>query len=1143
MCPDFPFLDDLVLPHAPAGEAGFCLDEVPGLCGYRLEKRLGAGGSGEVWKAVAAGGKAKAVKIVFGFAEERRGARELKSLMRIQELKHSSLLALETVAVVAGRAVIVTELADASLLDRFEQCRAAGQSGIPRDELLGYLAETAAALDYLQGDHALQHLDVKPENLLLFGPRVKVADFGLLKDLTDGNPSLINGMTPKYAAPEVFDGRPSLHSDQYSLAIVFQEMATGSPPFSGRTAAQLASQHLHSDPDLGALSPLERFAVGKALAKDPALRFSTCGEFVARLSPRPRTTVLVGGSSSAAVVRSPPMDQPAARSAAHDGRTLEVQAPEVVRLPPIDLGHQPPDYRPTIFLAIGHTGGRILSRLKQLLVERFGLEQVLPALQMLYIDTDVGAVNEITSASGVGRLAEAETLLLPIHSTWNYRERPVGQLGSLSRRWLYNIPRSQKTEGLRALGRLALLDHADRVKSRLLAAIQTATDSASLAATSAASGLFFRSCDPRVFIVASPGGGTGSGMLIDIAYLTRQLLIETGLSDDVIGILPFVSRGSQSGRDLTAANALACLQELRHFQLAGVYPGEPACGLAGFRERRPTFSHLYFLELGERLDDESFSEAANNVASYLALDAVTPAASFFAASREIDTTAEGDVELRTFALEALGSDSLDVSAQLVDQLCRAIALDWRGRAVAAAGSDAPAEKATAAADRLANAAYLHRLAAEKAGALGLDVRLMCKTILRLSEGRGQMIPAALVNHAISDLLDQRSGAPLGAEPPLAAVLSKIRQLAGLNSAGEGDVASTGTTSRTVLVATGQDHGQELAQTLEEWIVGLVDRAECRVAGAHQVAGWFRERLSGLVALAIGQVQEARQLREQLVASLGAPTQAVVVPGRPLAASVVEELRRYAQVLLQEATLEAVLKSLAIIEAFVFRASDRLRDLWQQLNRLADEFSEAGSTSAGAEQARLRGRAVDATTPLADCPGLVTSDIADEVKDVIERSFLNDDRTLGSVLARQSHLRPQLVAALRKTASQVVRKASRRSIMARLAQALEQGNDADIEQILGKCLTAMESVAGRSGGDVRPLLVLPDGPIGNRITERFLRITGQCPTLACDPQGELIAVYEIQRLPLVTVTNRLVRSRPECESLAARLHTRTDVNFV
>ena len=261
----------------------------------------------------------------------------------------------------------------------------------------------------------------------------------------------------------------------------------------------------------------------------------------------------------------------------------------MVRLPPVDLGRQPLDYRPVIFLAIGHTGGRVLSRLKQLLVERFGLEQQLPALQMLYIDTDVGAINEITSTTGGGRLAEAETLLLPIHSTWNYRERPVGQIGSLSRRWLYNIPRSQKTEGLRVLGRLALLDHADRVKSRLQAAIQTATDSASLAATTAASGLFFGSCDPRVFIVASPGGGTGSGMLIDIAYLTRQLLIETGLSDDVIGILPFVLRSGQSGRELTAGNALACLQELRHFQLAGVYPGEPACGLAGFRDAGPRF--------------------------------------------------------------------------------------------------------------------------------------------------------------------------------------------------------------------------------------------------------------------------------------------------------------------------------------------------------------------------------------------------------------------------------------------------------------------------------------------------------------------------------------------------------------------------
>ncbi|HEV2969480.1 MAG TPA: tubulin-like doman-containing protein, partial [Pirellulales bacterium] len=516
MLQDTPTFGDPAQPHPQRDRFGSMPDEVRRLTGYTLEKRLGSGGSGEIWKAVGPEGQAKAVKIIFGCFDERRAAQELKSLNRVKTLSHPFLLSLESVAVVDGRLVIVTDLAEESLKDRFEECLAAGACGIPRDELMKYLSQTAEALDYLESGHGLQHLDVKPENLLLVAGRIKVADFGLLKDMTEGSPSLINGLTPKYAAPEVFDGRPTRTSDQYSLAIVFQEMATGTSPFSGRTAAQLASQHLHSMPDLTPLSPLERFAVGKALAKDPATRFSSCREFVERLVPRSRTALLTGAPVRPAVnepsqsrTRS---EEPDAR---HDGRTIEVRPPELIRLPAICIDEQAPSFRPTVFLGIGHAGGRILARLKQLLRERFGLEKQLSAFQMLYIDTDVDAVNEVSSASGAGKLSEAETLLLPIHSTWNYRNSPVSQISSLSRRWLYNIPRSQKTEGLRALGRLAFLDHAERVKTQLRRAILAAADRDGLAATTEATGLSFGSCDPRVFVIASPGGGTGAGMLID----------------------------------------------------------------------------------------------------------------------------------------------------------------------------------------------------------------------------------------------------------------------------------------------------------------------------------------------------------------------------------------------------------------------------------------------------------------------------------------------------------------------------------------------------------------------------------------------------------------------------------------------------
>jgi serine/threonine protein kinase len=1130
MITDLQSTDDLALPLPRTEPVGFLAEKVPALAGYMIEKRIGSGGSGEVWKAVAPGGKAKAVKIIFGCLDERRAAQELKSLNRVKSLQHPFLLALESVTVVDGRVVIVTDLAEASLQDRFLECQAAGLCGIPHGELMAYLAETAEALDYLESDHGLQHLDIKPENLLLVGNHIRVADFGLLKDMTDANASLINGLTPKYAAPEVFDGRPSRSSDQYSLAIVFQEMATGTSPFSGRTAAQLASQHLHSSPDLSPLSPLERFAVGKALAKDPAMRFRNCREFVERLVPRSRTTLLTGAAPVATAIR-PPVDARLVDTAIpHDGRTVEVRAPELVRLPAIQLDAASVQHRPTVFLGIGHTGGRILSRIKQLLTERFGLEQDLPAFQMLYIDTDVDAVNEIMAPDGGGKLSEAETLLLPIHSTWNYRNSHVSQIESISRRWLFNIPRSQKTEGMRALGRLALLDHAERVKSRLRKAILSAADRDSIAATTAATGLSFSRCDPRVFVVASLGGGTGSGMLIDAGYAVRQMLIETGFSDDqVVGILAFVSRQNRPGPYLAPANALACLRELRYFSSAGDYPGEIACGLAGFREELPTFAQTYFVDLGEQLAGEAYSEAANRVASYIVLSSVTSASPFFDAVRVAgEGRAIGDLDIRSFSLESLGTDSLDVSDKLIDQLCRTVILNWRGLGTIPQSAQVRTDQSSASvADKQANETYLNRIASDHAAEIGLDLRSLFKAATHLVENQGQVSTAKLINDVVAESLGPLAGSREAADPPLAPILKRIHQFIGVQSTEETELNLENGSLRNSFLESAQRHGQQLGTPLEEWILALLDRSECRVAGAQQIAGWLKSRLDALAAEGIAQLKQARQAREQLFGELSGSSKSGST-SRPKATSVADDLRRYTYLLLQEATFESVLKCLAVVEAFVCRSSDRLRDLWKDLNRLADEFGTAGPT--GREGSEHEPRAA------------LLSEMADDAKDEIERSFLKNECTLGTLLSRRSHLRPQLVVALREAAKKVVRKASRQSVVARLGEALTQTNDSDIDRILGKRLASLEQTACRSGGALRLLLSLTERALAPRIADRVAHITGEAPTLVCDPQGEMIAVYEIEQVPMTTIANRLIRSKPDCESLASRLHTRTDVNF-
>src|SRR5207302_2800471 len=126
-------------------------------------------------------------------------------------------------------------------------------SGIPREELLRYMEETAEALDLMNQHYQLQHLDIKPQNLFLVHSHIKVADFGLVKDLEGMVASVTGGVTPVYAAPETFDGYVSRFCDQYSLAIVYQELLTGRRPFAGTNVRQLILQHVQGTPDVSSL--------------------------------------------------------------------------------------------------------------------------------------------------------------------------------------------------------------------------------------------------------------------------------------------------------------------------------------------------------------------------------------------------------------------------------------------------------------------------------------------------------------------------------------------------------------------------------------------------------------------------------------------------------------------------------------------------------------------------------------------------------------------------------------------------------------------------------------------------------------------------------------------------------------------------
>jgi serine/threonine-protein kinase len=244
---------------------------------YRLVKRLGIGGTAEVWQARDEQlSRDVAIKLLHRHLvpDEQSRERFAGEAKAVAALSHPGIVAVHDIVVGDDMAAIVLELVEGESIS----ARITEHGPLPP---LAAAAIAAQIADALQSAHerGLIHRDVKPGNVLLSADgRARLVDFGIARGLEDTThvltmPGTIMG-TLRYMSPEQLAGQPATAgSDVYGLGAVLYEMLAGQPPFPATTPANLVADQRNGAPGIPRVDPelagLAQLALDRNLDRRP----------------------------------------------------------------------------------------------------------------------------------------------------------------------------------------------------------------------------------------------------------------------------------------------------------------------------------------------------------------------------------------------------------------------------------------------------------------------------------------------------------------------------------------------------------------------------------------------------------------------------------------------------------------------------------------------------------------------------------------------------------------------------------------------------------------------------------------------------------------------------------------------------------